>query len=298
MKLHDIIAKYSFALTMAVAASGCQPEEFEGEGNGIAPVTADPSFTIDPITVEGRSNTYVVRLNNTENVLGVRWSLAEDLSDDLMAFGLPISDTVFLPDADVYEFKSRVITKGGKEFFASQLLTVETPDPNYGNLLRGGRFKEGDEQHWSIKQYGGGVVPEFINGRVTFNYGGWAHAGIYQSFEADAGKYQLNMTVIGNGATNTWFEVYIGKSDPATFPGDYNEGGVRLGLNTWTGCGNTPFNGKLADLACVGSASGEADGVIELETGGTYYIVIRTGGENLGDSGIHLDNIELRPYLD
>lgn len=65
---------------------------------------------------------------------------------------------------------------------------------------------------------------------------------------------------------------------------------MRLGLNTWIGCGKTAFDGPLTTLSCNG-----AGGIIEFTTAGTVYLVIRGGGADLGTAGIAVDNVELRP---
>lgn len=273
---------------------GCQPDEF-GDGNGINSPNLDPSFTITPVAVQGKMNTYQFKLNSTENVLGVFW----DLGEGNLANGMEQTDVIFFPDADSYTIKTRVLGVGGKSFESSQPLVIASSDPNFGNLLKGGKLNPGDEQFWSVKQYSGGVSPQFTGGKVLFDYGNWAQSGIYQSFQATAGqKYRIDMTVSGNGATDTWFEVYIGQSDPATFAGDYNEGGIRLALNTWAGCGKSKFGDKLTNLSCDGSSSGDNDGVFTAGATGTHYIVIRTGGANLGSGGISVDNVEIRPAGD
>lgn len=280
---------------MIASSIGCQPDAFEGDGNGLTGPSLDASFTAAPVEVEGKMNNYKFKLNSIDNVVGVFW----DLGDGALAGGMRESDVVFFPDADTYTIKSRVIGKGGVAYESRQDLVIPNSDPKYGNLLKGGKFNEGDEDYWGTLQYSGGVLPQFPGGKVVFDYGGWAHAGIYQSFEAEAGKkYRIDMTLTGNGASDSWFEVYIGQSDPATFSGDYNEGGTRLGLNTWTGCGKVKFGDKLTKLSCVGSSSGDANGVFEAAATGTHYIVIRTGGANLGAGGISVDNIEIRPFFD
>jgi hypothetical protein len=276
---------------LTVAALGCQPDEFEG-GNGLAGEPLDPSFTVDPVTVEGKMNTYQFALNSNEDVVAVFW----DLGEGTVVSGMEKTDVIFFPDADTYTIKSQVVGKGGETFESEKQLVIENSDPKYGNLLSGAKFNNGDNVNWGTLQYSGGVLPQFTNGKVVFNYGGWSHAGIYQSFEAEAGqKYRIDMTVSGEGATNTWFEVYIGQANPASVSGDYNEGGTRIGLNTWAGCGKTKFADKLTKLSCVGNAE---NGVFEVSSTGTYYIVIRTGGENLGTGGISVDNVEIRPFFD
>ncbi|MGE9313274.1 DUF1735 domain-containing protein [Niabella sp. CJ426] len=119
------------------------------------------------------------------------------------------------------------------------------------------------------------------NGSFVFAGGSGGHIGIYQAVDVQAGrKYSFTFNVKGTGATDTWFEVYIGYGAPVT-GADYNEGGVRMGLNTWTGCGKTAFDDLLSKVGCVGSGP-----IFTAPTTGKVYLVIRTGGTNLGTGGI------------
>ena len=97
------------------------------------------------------------------------------------------------------------------------------------------------------------------------------------------------MNVSGHGGTDMWFEVYIGKAEPQIGK-DYNDGGKRLALNTWNGCGKTPFNAPLTQLSCEGAERG----VIQFPTSGTVYLLIKSGGADLGTTGITLANVQLR----
>lgn len=294
MNLKSIIARYSvvFGISALGIITACQPEEFEGNGNGIISPTLDASFTVVPVTVEGKINTYVFRLNNISNVLGIRWNLG----DGNFAAGKQQTDTIFFPDADTYTIGANLTGIGGETFSSNQQLVIETSDPNSGNLLTGGKFNAGDETQWQTLQYSDGVSPVFENNKVVFKGGSGGHAGIYNTVEVIAGqKYKLDMSVSGSGATDTWFEVYIGTQVPiGGKDNDYNDGGTLLGLNTWAGCGKSSFADKLSAIACSGSARAEK-GIVQFATSGTYYLVIRTGGADLGTDGISVDNIELRP---
>jgi hypothetical protein len=295
MKFTSAIAKYSIAFGISAAGllAGCQPDEFEGGGNGLVSPDLDASFTITPVTIDGKINTFVMSANKTENVIGVKW----DLGDGNLTFGPAKTDVVFFPDKDKYQIVMNVIGKGGKIFSSTQELLIENSDPNAGNLLRGGRLRPGDEAEWGVLNYSAGVSPVFENGKVVFKGGNWGHAGIFQAVQITAGqKYLIDMSVAGSGATDTWFEVYLGTAVPESGAGkDYNSGGNRLGMSTWDNCAKTKFNDKLTKLACVGTLKGDAKGIVQLPASGTYYFVIRTGGANLGTDGISVDNIELRP---
>ncbi|MCB0562534.1 MAG: hypothetical protein KDD09_26460, partial [Phaeodactylibacter sp.] len=85
-----------------------------------------------------------------------------------------------------------------------------------------------------------------------------------------------------------WFEVYAGTAMPT--PGvDYTDGGMRLALNTWEGCGGEAFEGQLTDLSCAGG-----DGTFEFDSAGPVYIVIRGGGADYGATGVTIDNVSVR----
>lgn len=125
------------------------------------------------------------------------------------------------------------------------------------------------------------TVTPAANGSFVFAGGNGGHIGIYQQVDVQAGrKYSFTFNVKGSGATDTWFEVYIGYGAPVT-GADYNEGGTRMGLNTWTGCGKAPFDDLLSKVGCVGSGP-----VFTAPATGKVYLVVRTGGTNLGNGGI------------
>jgi hypothetical protein len=115
--------------------------------------------------------------------------------------------------------------------------------------------------------------------------------GIYQAIQVEAKKnYQVNMNISGSGATDVWFQVYVGTTVPQQGQ-DYTDGGSILALSTWDGCGKTPFNGPFTTISC----GGKNGGVVQFPTAGTVYLVIRGGGTNLGTTGISVDNVEFIP---
>ncbi|MFT3903060.1 MAG: DUF1735 domain-containing protein [Niabella sp.] len=128
------------------------------------------------------------------------------------------------------------------------------------------------------------------DGSIKAAGGNGGHAGVYQPVQVKAGrKYKIDMHVKGSGATDVWYEVYVGTVAPT--PGsDYSNGGIKLALNTWTGCGKTPFDGLLSAIACVNSNKG----VFTASATGTMYVVIKSGGNNLGTEGITASDIDFR----
>lgn len=147
-----------------------------------------------------------------------------------------------------------------------------------------------DKTKWGIIKYSDGVTFTINNDGSMFAQGGnGGHQGVVQTFDLQANKqYKIDMNVEGSGATDCWFEVYVGKAAPV--PGkDYSDGGARISLNTWAGCGKGPFNALLSTLSCSGSGN-----VITFPTAGTVYLVIRSGGASLGAKGIKITNIDFR----
>lgn len=262
---------------------GCSPDEF-GDGNGLSDPNVQADFTVTPVA--GKLNTYLVKANEVPGVLGVRW----DFGDGAGSATGPAIDTVFYPDAGDYTITLTAIGRGGLTATATEDVVVETSDPNAGNLVLGGKMNEGDAGNWNFVTYTAGVTFSIVDGKMVASGGSWGHAGIYQALEIEGGKkYKVDMLISGSGATDTWYEVYVGKAVPV--PGqDYNDGGKRLALNTWTGCGKVPFNGKFSVISC----DGKDGGTFTFEEGGTVYLFIRGGGANLGTTGISIDNVELR----
>jgi hypothetical protein len=281
MKLKTYYKGFAFCALVAAAVLGCQPDEFE-DGNGLTSPDLAAQFTVTP--VEGRTNTYLLKAA-TDNVLGVKW----DKGDGVTAMGKTI-DTVFYPDAGSYAVTLTTIGKGGALATATQTIEVATSDPVAGNLVVGGKMEAGDESKWTKLAIGGNSVAfNFVDGKLVATGGAWGHSGVYQAIDVVAGKkYKLDLTVSGSGATDTWFEVYLGKAEPMQ-GNDYSDGGIRIGLNTWNGCGKTTFSGKLSELSCAGSGN-----VVEFAESGKIYLLIKSGGADLGASGISIDNVELR----
>ncbi|PWG78319.1 hypothetical protein DDR33_22865 [Pararcticibacter amylolyticus] len=143
---------------------------------------------------------------------------------------------------------------------------------------------------WQVLNISAGVTFTVnSNGSILAEGGSWGHAGVFQPIQVKANKnYKIDMRVAGSGAADTWLEVYVGATVPSQ-GAEYNDGGNRMGLNTWSGCGNTPFNGMLSTIKCSGSSN-----IVKFSTSGTVYLVIRSGGGNLGTGGISISDIDFR----
>ncbi|MBN9380437.1 MAG: hypothetical protein J0H74_06710 [Chitinophagaceae bacterium] len=126
------------------------------------------------------------------------------------------------------------------------------------------------------------------NGTILFSGGNGSYdqTGVYQQVHLYGHRqYKVDLHVTGSGATNVWFEVWLSQKKPQDgqdVATGWDPTAVQLlGLNTWTGCGVAPFDGQLATIGCTGKGS-----TITVPTGGTYYLTIKSGGNNLGATGI------------
>jgi hypothetical protein len=288
MTSSNYIKKLAFYIPVILLGFGivsCRPEKFDDD-HGLSE-ELKPTFTVTP--VQGRNNTFVVR-NTTPGAISTRWDLDKGTG---YVIG-KMYDTVFYPDAGVYNIRLQAMGKGGTFYDAApQTVNITTSDPVAGNLVVGGKMDAGDDAKWSRLNITSGVTFTLVNGKMVATGGNWGHAAIYQPIQVQANKkYKFGMVVSGAGATDVWFEVYFGTTAPVQGV-DYTAGGNRIGLNTWGGCGNAAFNGNLATIGCSGSLVGK-NGEVTFTQSGTVYLVIKTGGANLGTSGISIDNVELR----
>jgi hypothetical protein len=283
MKLKFISACALLLGGMAIVLhEGCKPENVT-TGNGLTASGLTAAFTVTPVT--GKTNTYALKADET-NALGFKW----DKGDGSSAIGKAL-DTVVLPDAGKYTIVLTALGKGGASVTASQDITVATSDPLSGNLVQGGKFGVGDDAKWIHFNVGSGnqMVINTAKGVMTSNQTGFQAGGVAQLIALTAGKkYMVDMTVMGSGMTNSWFEVWVDTKAPVNGQ-DYNTGKKPISLLTYSGCGIAAFNGKLAALSC----SGDGD-PFTVPTTGNYYLVIKNGGENTGVTGISFTNVTLR----
>jgi len=275
-------------LITAIATSvivSCKKEEVTDRG--LIDTNLDASFTLTPVA--GKVNTFIAKVKDS-SYIGHKW----DLGNGTAVIGKATQE-VFLPDAGEYTIKHYAIGKGGAMFTAEQKVTIATSDPARGNLVKGGKFETAaDEANWTRFTISDpAIVWTRANGKLTATGGNWGHSAVYQAIQVEANKeYRFGMTVSGSGATETWFEVYFGTTAPV--PGsDYSSGGIAIALNTWAGCGTSNFNGNIATIGCAGALVGK-NGAIKFAQSGTVYLFIKTGGANLGTTGISIDNVELR----
>ncbi|WP_339895230.1 T9SS type A sorting domain-containing protein [uncultured Algibacter sp.] len=162
------------------------------------------------------------------------------------------------------------------------------------NLITNGTFD--DATGWTVvNQYGtdstNGLVT-FSSGTVNFTKsdpsdGGWIHMGIYTSITLTAGWYQFDMDMAFDGINSIWGEVYIGAVEPVQnveYSGDQQ---VIKAYNAWD-CAQT-YTGTAVAFGCDDTNPGK----FEITSGGTYYLLFRSGGATYGASGVTLDNWSL-----
>jgi hypothetical protein len=295
MKLHTNFRNICLLFASAIfgVLASCQTDNKENNGiNDPSPLSS--AFTITPVA--GENNKFIV----VAEKLGIasKW----EVSDGNPAFIGKSQETIFLPDAGTYTIKHTTIGIGGKEYIESKELVVPTSDPAAGNLIKGGKFANtADYSKWTRLIYPDGSGNPVQNARWTFapgsatiNATGWDQQGLYQAINVIKDKkYQIDMNISGaGGAVNTWFEVYADKTVPVIKKSgdDYSFGGAKLKITTWCNGLKNPFNGKLSVLDCDTSVKG----LVSFPETGTIYLVIRSGGENAGTSGITIKNVEFR----
>ena len=97
--------------------------------------------------------------------------------------------------------------------------------------------------------------------------------------------------ILKNGdfkSQESWSLLPISDGVNITFEDDA-DGGIRIGLNTWNGCGNEPFDGDFSELSCAGEGP-----TFKFSQTGTVYLVIRGGGADYGENGVTIDNVAIR----
>ena len=285
IKISKVSLLFFIAVSVTTLFLSCKKEE--AVNRGLTESTLDASFTLTPVA--GKTNTFIAQVKDS-SYIAHKW----DLGNGSVVIGKATQE-VFLPDAGVYTITHYAVGKGGATFNASQNVTIATSDPARGNLVKGGKFETAaDEANWNrITISDPAITWTRANGKMTAMGGSWGHSAIYQPIVVEANKdYRFGMTVSGSGASDTWFEVYFGTAAPVN-GSDYSSGGIAIALNTWAGCGNTTFNGNIATIGCSGALVGQ-NGKIRFTQAGTVYLLIKTGGANLGTTGISIDNVELR----
>ena len=274
MKTINYIISFLIA-GMLLATNGCS-DDVE---HAIPPTSEDAIFSIsyDP---ENPNKVHFLAEPSVATWY-THWSFGDKTSFD---GGLETTKT-YLKKGE-YEVEFKIFTEGGT---ASSIQTVVIESDFEGpNIIRNGDFSDGNE-FWTILPISDGVDVSLDNNNAQWTGGNWGQVGIYQPVHVLANNmYQITMDIKGSGLSDSWFEVYIGMEPPVAGQ-DYSDGGMRLVLNTWNGCGNEPFDGPFSDYSCGGSGA-----TFEFPSEGTAYFVIRGGGASYGDTGVTVDNIAIR----
>lgn len=243
----------------------------------VAPAASDAIFSYTADAANSNSVTFTCDSKLSP------WYIYWDLGSGSFGDGKTI--TKFFPEKGSYVVRMKIFTEGGTAE-SSQTITVNE-DFKGQNLLKGGEMKTADASNWTVLSISNGVNWNFGATGATASGGNGGHQGIYQAVTVEAGKkYKFDARVFGSGAADTWFEVYINEKAPVAGQ-DYSGGASLTGLNTWNGCGSSPFDGKLSAISCGGAGN-----EIQFNKSGTVYVVIKTGGSNLGTTGITLTDVE------
>jgi len=268
---NKFLSKFLFVLSI-LAVFGCTSEE----ETVVSPTNEDAQFTY---TFDSENQNKVL-FTGTPNV--DTWYTHWDFGDNTAAESLQVEKEYFLKGD--YDVRFKIFTEGGT---AETVQTISIEKDIIGpNEVQNGEL-DGDD-FWTVLPISGGVEVEFKNGTAVWTGGGFGHVGIYQQVNLLANtSYQVNMDISGSGLTDSWFEVYIGTVAPVDGM-DYTDGGMRLGLNTWDGCGSDPFDSSFSAISCKG------DGIFEFANEASAYLVIRGGGADYGTTGVTVDNISIR----
>ncbi|WP_338359665.1 PKD domain-containing protein, partial [Yeosuana marina] len=243
-----------------------------------APTSEDAAFTFT--FDEENPNKVIFTANPNE----ANWYTHWDFGDNSSAEGYEASK-IYLKKGD-YDVRFKVFTEGGSAEIIQTVVINE--DFKGANILQNGEFN--GDSNWTILPISDGVNVSFDNNEAHWTGGGWGQVGIYQPINILANNlYQISMDIKGGPLNNAWFEVYVGMEVPVVGGPDYADGGIRLNLNTWDGCGGEPFDGDFSDYTCVSDAA-----TFKFPTAGVVYLVIRGGGESYGANGVTIDNVAIR----
>jgi PKD repeat protein len=275
------LAIFSAALLTTLFNTGCTPDSKDFSLPATIPAV---TFTATPLA---SNPNFIVVKNTTPGAFLLLWDYGNGSNSKKEA------DTVLYDAKGTYTLTLNAFNAGGKNS-VSQTITIA--NDYYGvEKLQGGDMETASQSKWTLLNTGGtqtGIA--FTNGVLKFTNSGDANGGIYQAVNVIAGKkYTFAADIAGGGATNTWFEIYFGKTVPVQGT-DYSDNQY-IAMNTWAGCGVSPFSGNLATIGCGGTGAGK-NGVMTFTTSGTIYLVMKVGsccGGNLG-TGMTIDNISLK----
>ena len=224
-------------------------------------------------------------------------SLSEGATTYMWNFGdnMGTSDqenpTYIFSDYGTFSVSLTVTNEGGENEFSKDV-TLTNPQ-----AIVNGAFD--DESNWTtINHY----EETNLNGSVTIANGvalfeettnaDWKHMGIFQEVTLSAGTYQFDMDVSYADINDVWGEVYLGPNMPVAgvdYGTDQGATQILMAYNAWD-CATKTFDGKATETGCDGATT---PGEVVVATGGTYYVVFRTGGGQYGANGIEIDNVSM-----
>ncbi|PUZ22756.1 hypothetical protein DCC81_20215 [Chitinophaga parva] len=279
MKSFQYISRMSGLCLLAAALHACTPES-SSQDLGPLPVA---SFTAAPLS--GNANRIAIA-STTPGAFMWQWQYG-----DAGGTSSKEKDTITFSKKGTYAIQLTAYTRGGAATAAQQVTIANDLPPV--NVLKGSTMDADATQYWTVLNTGGTQTSISIaNGVMNFSNTGNTNGAIYQAVQVDANRnYYFSGHVKGNGATNTWFEIYILPDVPVQ-GSDYGNGKKFVALNTWAGCGGAAFDGDIATIGCDGDYKGQ-NGKIKFATAGTIYIVIKAGssGGTMGNGGINIDDV-------
>lgn len=261
-------------MVLCLFGTSCsEPDEATVE----APTSEDLNFTY--MVDSENPNLYHFSGQSAVDAWFIHWNFGDNTGSE----GLDASKVFF--KAGIYEVRFKIITEGGSASISETIVIDQ--DFAGPDLVENGGLDT--DEGWTILNISPGVEVEIANGVASWSGGSWGNAAIFQKIEIEADKeYQINMDMSGGGLSDCWFETFIGTLQPQQNV-DYSDGGIQIGMSTWEGCGADDFMGQLTDVACVGNG-----GAFTWSTPGEAYLVIKSGGANMGDQGVTIDNIAIR----
>ncbi|MEP7094853.1 MAG: PKD domain-containing protein [Flavobacterium sp.] len=264
-------------------AAACQNED----AVVIAPTTEDAAFTY---TVDADNpNKIIFHSDPDESNWYTHWAFGDNSS----AEGNDTSK--IFTKKGTYNVRFKIFTEAGTAE-SIQTIVIENDYKGEPVLLNGFNSSTG----WTIVNHNGvsntwGSVT-IADGVAKFDESStseWKHMGIYTPLTLQPGTYQFDMEMAYKSLNNVWGEVYIGATQPVD-GSDYGGGqGAQLVIkayNSWDCSGITTYSGLATESGCDSNA---LPGQFKITTAGTYYLMIRTGGQSYGPDGIVIDNVSL-----
>lgn len=283
----------AIALASIVIAVGCSPDEVTN-GNPLTQTDVNAAFT-----VSGADENHVTLTGSTDaNIKYHTWKWSStgefatanpDVAQGEIK-GASTMDFVF-PTPGTYTVQHRVVGFIGGTNSVTEQTFVVTSYALGPNVIKSPNFENAAD--WTVLNISNNnaVNWAFNTGSATVSGGDTAYSGkgIYQAVQVEKGNYTIDMHVTGPGSRDTWFEVYANAQAPNQ-GADYSAGGTLIGLNTWSGCGNSTFDGQLAIIRCSGSGP-----VVRFAQAGTIYFLIKAGsGQANGVNAITVSDITMR----